>query len=266
MTAATYFYRELESGAFEPSDATTSPWDTKLQHGSPPTALLVWALERAHPQPHMRVTRISVDFLGGLPRERATVATRVVRPGRRVELSEATLSAGGREVAIARVWRVGTQAPGTVPERPARLEVPPRGASSADFGPKGWGYGCAFDWSFARGAVLSGSGPAQVWSRVRIPLVEGHALAPLDRLLLVVDSANGVSAELSFAEWLFVPPSLSIALQRYPEGEWTFMDARTTLSDDGAGVTNAVLADERGVIAFANQVLYVEPRNVSPKG
>lgn len=260
MTSPSAFYRDAGDGAFEPSDATTSPWDAKLQHGSPPTALLVWSLERAHPRANMRFARISVDFLGGIPRERMSVSTRVVRPGKRVELSEATLSAGGREVAVARAWRVGTQPPGTVPERPFQLEILPDGGSSTAFGPKDWGYGRAFDWRFTRGALLSGQGPAQVWSRVRLPLIEGFELTPLDRLLLVVDSANGVSAELSFAEWLYVPPSLSIALLRYPEGEWTCMDARTTLSDDGAGVTNATLADERGVIGFANQVLYVEPR------
>jgi hypothetical protein len=100
-----------------------------------------------------------------------------------------------------------------------------------------------------------------VWTRVRIPLVAGVAIRPIDRLLVAVDSANGISPELRFTDWLFVPPSLSVALQRYPEGEWTFIRAHTTLSDDGAGVTNAELADRNGYLGFASQALYVEPRS-----
>lgn len=260
MSAPTAFYRRVDDATFEPSDATTSPWDAELQHGGPPTALLVWAIDRAHPQPQMRAARIAVDFMGGIPRRPVTVRTRVVRAGRRVELTEATMSAGDRDFAVARVWRIGTQPAGTVPERAVPFEIAPRAEITTEPGPRGWGYGRAFDWRFTRGGVLSGAGPAQVWSRPLIALVEGEPARPLDGLLLVVDSANGLSAELSFSDWLFVPPSLSIALQRAPHGEWTYMDARTTLTDDGAGIATAVLADERGVVGFANQVLYVEPR------
>jgi hypothetical protein len=49
-----------------------------------------------------------------------------------------------------------------------------------------------------------------VWTRPRAALIAGEPLQPLDRALLIADSANGISRELSMEEWLFVPPSLSL--------------------------------------------------------
>ncbi len=79
-------------------------------------------------------------------------------------------------------------------------------------------------------------------------------------MLLVVDSANGISGELPFSNWLFVPPSLSLALLRYPDGEWTYMEARTAISGDGLGVTSARYGDVRGYLGAGTQALFVEPR------
>jgi hypothetical protein len=64
-------------------------------------------------------------------------------------------------------------------------------------------------------------GPAVVWTRPRAALIAGEPQHPLDRALLIADSANGISRELAMDEWLFVPSSPSLALERYPEGEWT---------------------------------------------
>jgi hypothetical protein len=56
--------------------------------------------------------------------------------------------------------------------------------------------------------------PAAVWTRLRFALIAGE---PLDRALLIADSANGTSRELPMNEWMFVPPSLplSLALKRH---------------------------------------------------
>jgi acyl-CoA thioesterase len=59
-------------------------------------------------------------------------------------------------------------------------------------------------------------------------------------------------------EWMFVPPSLSIALERYPRDEWILLDARTTLTDDGIGITTFRLADTTGWLAAGTQSLLVE--------
>ncbi len=255
------FYERVEVDVFRATEATMSPWDRDLQHGGPATALLAWALVEDHPRDSMRIARIAVDFLGGIPRDVCRVRTRVVRPGRRVELLEGILEARGRDVVVARIWRVAVQARGSVPpgiSEPGEVPALPPHEAHGSF--HEFGYGAAIEWRFVCGTGLAGVGPSQVWTRVRVPLVEGVPLRPIDRLLIAVDSANGMSPELPFRDWLFVPPSLSVALHRYPEGDWTFMSARTTLSDDGVGVTHASLADARGYLGVANQALYVEPR------
>jgi hypothetical protein len=82
--------------------------------------------------------------------------------------------------------------------------------------------------------------------------------------LLIADSANGISGELPMAQWLFVPPSLSIALERHPRGDWTLLEARTTLSSDGLGVTTLRLADATGYFGAGTQALLVERRSAVP--
>lgn len=234
-----------------------------MQHGSPPTALLAHAFAERHPRDDVRVARLAVDFLGAIPRQEMTVRTRVVRPGRRIELLEGTLESGGREVVTARAWRIavrpaGSVPPGVTPDDPVP-ELPGEQPPQYFAGLREWGYGKAIEWRFTSGG-FGALGRAGAWTRVRIPLLAGEPLGALERLLLVADSANGISGELPMREWLFVPPSLSIALQRYPVGEWTFMDARTTLSGDGLGVTSVRYADREGTLGTGSQALIIEAR------
>jgi len=79
-------------------------------------------------------------------------------------------------------------------------------------------------------------------------------------VLAMVDSANGISAELDVSTYLFVPVNLTVSLAREPATEWTAMRAVTSISSDGVGVTRARLFDERGMIGVALQTLYVEKR------
>ena len=76
------YYLPLGDGYFEPTEATTSPWDTRAQHGGPPTALLACCLDDAFGRPDLRVARISMDFLGPIPRTPSRVQTELLRPGR----------------------------------------------------------------------------------------------------------------------------------------------------------------------------------------
>ncbi len=57
-----------------------------------------------------------------------------------------------------------------------------------------------------------------------------------------------------------MPPSLSVAVEREPAGEWMLLDARTTLAVDGIGATTFRLADEHGWLGYGTQALYVEKR------
>jgi hypothetical protein len=187
------------------------------------------------------------------------ISTRVVRPGRRIEMIEAAIEIGGREVLAGRFWRIAVQPEGTVPPGASAPEpVPPLPEPHEPLGWLSFGYGLSIEWRYVYGG--NAPGPAAVWSRLRVPLVEGKPLGPIERAIVVADSANGISGELAMDRWLFVPPSLSLAFMRYPRGEWVLLEAHTALTTDGAGVTSSRLADPDGYIAVGSQPLYVEQR------
>jgi hypothetical protein len=257
------YFTRLDDETYAPTTGTSSPWDPRLQHGGPPTALLVHAIEKNHPRDDVRVARVASEFLGIIPREPMRVRTRVVRPGRRIEMAEATAEIGGREVLAARVWRIAVQPEGSVPPGVTAPDAAPPLPEAEHTWLSEFGYGRSVEWRYVSG--MGALGPAAVWSRLRVPLVEGEPIAPLDRAIVVADSANGISGELPMGDWLFVPPSLSLAFERYPRGEWVLLEARTTLASDGIGVTSARVADLDGYFGLASQALYVERRSPAPQ-
>jgi hypothetical protein len=156
----------------------------------------------------------------------------------------------------ARGWRVQT---GGVK---LDSEPPPPGPSEGaerDFFPTGEekGYHTAMDYRFVRGAFLE-PGPATVWMRMRVPLVEGEEPSPLERVLVAADSGNGVSAALDYHSYVFINTDLSVHLLRPPAGPWVCLDAVTHV--DGLGMTDTALWDERGRIGRAAQTLLVRER------
>ena len=109
-----------------------------------------------------------------------------------------------------------------------------------------------------RGAFLE-PGPATVWMRMRVPLVEGEEPTPLQRVLVAADSGNGVSAALDWREHLFINTDLSVHLLRPPESEWVVPRGRDAAGRP-LGLADTALWDERGRIGRAAQTLLVRPR------
>jgi hypothetical protein len=249
-----------DGDTFTATSATVGPWDPRLQHGGPVAALLGSRIERQG-GPSARVSHFALEFLGPVPVAAMDVKTAVARPGKKIAWYEASASIGGRAAVRASAWTLATS---DGRHSPVRLDEPlppmPREAASTYFEsvPR-FGYGDALEWRFAEGA-FERLGPATVWTRLRVEVVRGEPVTPLCRVLAMVDSANGISAELDVARFLFVPVNLTVALARHPAGEWVGMSATTSLAGDGAGVTRARLFDERGTIGQALQTLYVEAR------
>ncbi|MBJ7530348.1 MAG: thioesterase family protein, partial [Nocardioides sp.] len=114
------FFDRLGGGRFLPTDLTGGAWSTAEQHISPFVGLLVHEVERdaaaraagptgaAGGARAMTVSRVSVDILGVIGPEEVQVDVEVLRPGRTIELVEATLRSAGRAAARARVWRLAT--------------------------------------------------------------------------------------------------------------------------------------------------------------
>ena len=111
------YYLPRGNGRYEPTRATQSPWDPKAQHGGPPAALLAHVIDQAV-EGTMRIGRISLDFLGPIPLREVVVEVSTIKPGRRVHLTEATMSVDGRAAVIARAWHIAT---GDRPPLPASV-------------------------------------------------------------------------------------------------------------------------------------------------
>jgi hypothetical protein len=242
---------------FVPTELTRGPWDPGAQHGGPPAALLGTLLERRHPRADSLVTRFTMEIFRPIPIAPLTVETRVLRPGKRVELLEGALLAGGETILGARAWRIRLAS--DVPEvPPASAPVPPLAAArEVPFFPTGQtvGYHTAMEARFALGAFTE-PGPAIAWMRMRVPVLPGEPPTPLARVLCAADSGNGVSSALDYRRWVFVNTELGVYLHRPPAGEWVCLDARTTIGP-GVGLAEATLHDERGPMGLALQSLYV---------
>ena len=185
----------------------------------------------------------------------------MIRPGRRVQLVEGSLSDGEGEVMRATAWRLRT---GQVelPELPQAEPPPgPEAGEHRDFLPTGQevGYHTAMEYRFIEGAFRE-PGPAKVWMRMRYPLVAGEQPSPLQRVLAAADSGNGVSATLDWRRYLFINVDLSVHLERMPVGEWVCLDAVTLPEPNGVGVADTLLLDERGRIGRALQSLLIAER------
>lgn len=263
----TGFYQALGDGRYRSSPATAGPWDNALQHAGPPCALLAHGIEQ-HPdvRPGLRFARFTVEMIRPVPVADLTVAVRILRSGRRTELVEAELAdagpdGGGRVVmwmAASRV-AVGESAAPAVPDPAPPTPLPGPMPAAVWAGAHNDGYVSAIEWRFAEG-VLGEPGPAIAWARPRMALVAGRALSPVERALLIADSASGVSAALDIRAWSFVNADLTVQLHRYPEGEWVCLEARTVVDAAGVGCARSRLCDESGAIGHTLQTLVVNPR------
>lgn len=251
------FFVPLGGGRYRATERTSGPWDPRHQHAGPPSALLTGLLEQTSPHEDMALARVTVEILGAVPITELEVETAVERPGRSVELLAGEVRADGRAVLRARAWRVLASPVGTPLEPPVSLpeeaDPPPPMLGEA------FGYAHAIEWRWARGG-WEDRGPATVWTRMRIPIVEGEEPTPRQRVMVVADSGNGASNVLDWSRYLFINTELTVHFLREPAGEWVLLDARTEIAEGGAGLASSTLSDRSGPVARGAQALLVAPR------
>lgn len=278
MGEAEAFYRPDGADSYRPTEHTAGPWSPDYQHGGPPGALLARAVERCVTDPELVVGRITMDILGPIPRRPVQVRARVERPGRRVQLVRAELRHEGQLLMTATAWAV-RPAPATLPVTPVPVSLPAgpvpaaplvgpeaaRPSAPAPGTPWDCGFLAATEWRFVEGGYGL-LGPATAWIRTRFPLLTDEPISPVQRAVLTVDSANGMSAVLDIEKWMFIPPELTVHLFRPPEGEWLHLAAVTEVAPGRAGVTTATLSDRHGPAARSAQSLFVAPHPEPPAG
>jgi hypothetical protein len=254
-----------EGEHFTPTEHARGPWDRRALHGGAPAALITAAFERMEPGAELRIARLGFELLRPIPFAPLSLATRIVRAGRRVQELAGELRSGEELICRASALRVGAvpdNLPGTAP---VPEEAPMPGPDSGT--PVRFALDDTDGASFAASAMEMrwlddprAPGPARVWMRLRHPLVAGVPLTPLARLAATADFGNGVSAVLPFDRFVFINADLSLHLQRQPRGEWIGLDARTLLHGGGMGLAESVLHDVHGPVGRAFQTLVVQAR------
>ncbi len=245
------------------TELTRGPWDPGAQHAGPLAALLGRAIERLPDGEGMQVGRLTFEILRSVPIAPMRVSAEVVRPGRRVQMVAAELSADGEVLMRARGWRLRTSSLEIPPEVVSTPPAPPfpEAEQGVVFFPTGHdlGYHSAMELRFASGGFVE-LGPAVAWLRMRYPLVGGEEPTPLQRALIAADVGNGVSATLDFRKFVFVNVDLTVHLERMPAGEWVGVDAVTLPQPSGIGSAESVLSDREGRIGRGLQTLLISPR------
>lgn len=256
---------EADGERFVPSEFTRGPWSPQHQHAGPPAALLMRSIEAESRIEGGQTVRAAFDILRPVPIAPLVVATRTLRPGRNVEQLEAVLSVAdeGTEVMRARVWRMrselvelddGLSDPSPGPAPPEDCPVAPR---AGFFGPD-TAYADAIEWRFLRGG-WDEPGPSVGWTRMKVDLVAGEPITPLQHLLVIGDAASGISAALDWKAWNFINVDFSVSLERRPAGEWISMDAVTRFGTHGAAAAHAEFADRDGRLGTSSQALLIGP-------
>jgi hypothetical protein len=246
-----------------PTELARGPWDPNAQHGGAPAALLARACEQVESEQPMAVVRLTYELLKPVPLAPLELRTRLARPGRRVQLVEASLLAEEQEVCRVTALRIRVaDVPAPAPPNGA---APPRDAAASDplhmplFGERRVFARDGMEVRFATGKFHE-VGPAFAWFRLRVPLVAGEQPTPLQRLAAAADFGNGVAAAVEWESHVFINPDLTIYVERLPEGEWVGLDAQSRLNSAGAGMSDSVLYDEHGRVGRAMQSLYVAER------
>lgn len=261
------FYEPLGEDRFRATGHTVGPWEEGSQHGGPPAALLTRAIEMTSPSWPATTARIAFDILRPVPVAEVTVRSRLLRPGRSVELVEAELAVDGRTTMQARGWRIrraDLELPGRQDHVGEEFDEVPNFPSEQSPPRPGWagGYLDAIEWRYL-GSVTREMGPATVWARMKFPLLPDEEPSGLQRVVTIADSGNGVSSVLPLEDWLFINTELTVHLTAPPRGEWICLQARSHLDPDGFGLATSKLFDRERLVARGSQALYVSRRRTT---
>jgi Thioesterase-like superfamily len=243
---AGYFRADRDS--LRPSADARSSWSGDQLHGR----LIVGALARAvdaHAGAGMQCARLTVDLSRPTPLSPVTVASEVVRSGRRAHTVHAEVRSGGDTTAraFALLLRRGEDPPGDVWST-AAWDAPDPGVM-APFAAEG-GVRLPWDMRDVAGAGLVSGRRKRVWIRDLRPLVDAETTSPFVRLAMVADAVNplGNSGTRGLRH---VNADLTIQVARDPVGDWLGFEVSARMAAAGVAVSACVLHDRRGPVGLA---------------
>lgn len=249
------YYQRVGDGCYLPTIHAQGAWNAHEQHMAPISGLMTQELAAFEPRDDLQIGRISFEILGLIPLERSEIHVERIRPGRTIELIEATLTIGGRAIIRARAWRLSVQdtSPWAGIELPS---MPPVEESRPDgeFGIWPGGYIASLE---LRTPEAGRPGRRRGWVRTEHALIEGERTHPLADYVARVDAANGLATRLNPRDLMYPNVDLTIHLLRQPDPAWVGLDTSVSFGATGLGITTSVLHDVHGVVGHAAQCLTV---------
>ena len=253
------YFERLGPGSFRPTDHVSGAWDESTQHIGPALGLLVHAVEldlAGRRDDPMVISRLTYELLGVVPMDTVDVEVEVIRPGRTIELVEATYSHGDRTGIRLRAWLqqprdTGAIAGDAFDPLPPPEEMEPWDPTTV------WSGGYLASAHVRRDS--RGPGRARYWVRTDVPLLAAEEVSPLARMTALVDIANGMAIRADPAVVTFPNIDLTAHLVRSPAGEWLGFDTRVSFGPGGLGLTASVIHDENGPVGTVSQSLTVRP-------
>src|SRR6478672_8990236 len=255
------YFERLDHQRFRATQEVGGGWDLERQHIAPALGLLVHAVELDRDRRRadgLQVGRLSYDILGTVPVDAVDVAVRVARPGRTIELVEATLRHGGRDVVLLRAWLLQR-----TDNRRLDGTTLPRMKPPADLAP--WDPTTVWPGGFIASAEVRRDqdepGRARFWVRTTTRLLDDEPVSDLARFAGLLDIANGMTVRAAPDAVAFPNVDLTAHLFDQPRGEWVGFDTSVSFGAAGLGLTSSVVHDIDGPVGTLAQALTVRPRD-----
>jgi hypothetical protein len=256
-----------DGDAFVGTACTRGAWHDNGQSGGAVLALLGHVLEDVPTLTPMSLTRLTVDIVRPVPvGEALLVGTDVVREGKKIQVVDLTVRAGGVVTTRARALRVRDldvrAVPGmpgsTTTDNPAATLPPPHELQSVEDFP-----GVAEFLKLGaemRRTIEPVDGVHAVWCRLRVPVVADEPVRASSRAALPLDIVNLLGVQLVKATATSINPDVSGHLSRAPVGEWVALSGHTYYSHEVAhGVSMAVMSDEAGAFGVTSTSQILQP-------
>jgi hypothetical protein len=251
------YFRRLDDHRFLATDEVSGAWNVDDQHIAPALGLLAHAVERdvrRRRTDGLRIGRLSYDILGAVPVDLVRIEVRLSRPGRTIELVEATLCHHDRSIVRLRAWLMQSGDNKRIAGTPLSGMPPPTALPAWD-PTTVWPGGFIASVDVRR--EQDEPGRARFWVRSRTVLLDDEPVSNLVRFASLLDIANGMTVRAVPREVAFPNLDLTAHFFTEPQGDWIGFDTSVSFGPTGLGLTSSVLHDERGPVGTLAQTLTV---------
>ena len=183
------YYVRVGPASYRPTPAASGAWRRDEQHMAAISGLIAHQVALHEPRPDMQIARITFEILGVIPMVESHIEVETIRPGRTIELLEATLIIADRVIIRARAWRVAVNDTSAhagleLTPMPSRAHCVPDREYDIWDNP---GYTATIELYAAPGGR---AGRRQGWVRATRDLLHGEPAHPLGTFVLHVDGAG----------------------------------------------------------------------------